>query len=1165
MLFSNLLDGYTEYKALASHIEKRETPVSVSGVVESANAQLIASLAERFERSVLVLAANDADAKALTEDLRFYTDRAALFPSKDYIFYDIDTAAHVNEHGRLSVLERLCGGEKIIAVASVDALLSYTAEPELYRKSRITFKVGATLDLEDLTARLVDMGYRREDMVEGVGQFSVRGGILDIYCPSQQFPVRIEFFDTEIDSVRTFDPLTQRSLEKVSAFTAAPCTEAILTQEKAVELIDALKKEIARLKRKKSDQSAAIEVLGSDIEKLTQTHLFPAIDKYVSLIYGHIPTLADYFNEDSLVFVLDPKRVNERVKTFIWEREEQLSGLSDKGQIIYEGMQFYADYSSIAAALSQRRMTALNVLSHTSLDYTYRALVSFVTKSTVSFHGKLDYLIDDLRGWKENGSTVVILAANRARGENLVDTLRERGFECRYMHEASAFEKGETVVVRGELGKGFEYPDLHFVLISDQEIFASKRKRRRRMENANRLKSFNDISAGDYVVHQTHGIGQYVGMEKKTVTGITKDYLKIQYQGTDCLYVPVDQLDMLYKYTGNTEMKVRVNKLGGTDWTKTKARVKAATADMAKHLLALYASREKSRGYAFSADAPWQRDFEDTFAYQETEDQLKSIEEVKKDMESVHPMDRLLCGDVGYGKTEVAIRAAFKAATDGKQVAYLCPTTILAMQQYETFSSRMAPFPVRVQMLSRFRTASQQKQILKQLKTGEIDVLIGTHRLLQKDVQFKDLGLLIVDEEQRFGVAHKERMKELKNNIDVLTMTATPIPRTLHMAMVNIRDMSVLTEPPEDRYPVQTYVLEYHRDILVDAMRKELSRGGQVFYLFNRVQGIYRVAAWIREAIPEARVAVGHGKMNEDELEDIMYSMVNGETDILVCTTIIETGLDIPNANTIIIENADRMGLSQLYQLRGRVGRSNRAAYAYFTYHKDKVLTEVAQKRLRAIKDFTEFGSGFKIAMRDLEIRGAGNLLGAEQHGHMDAVGYDMYCKLLKESVDEARGEAETEDMQVLIDLDISAYIPENYIRSSDQRIDIYKKIAAIADDEDKMEIEDELIDRYGDIPRPVMSLIAVASMKAMAREAGVEHIRQAAERVILTFAVGQMTPELFFELSKKYPNRIKPVPQEEMSLSYRLESKKSILDNIKFLLQDIKELKKTDKQGIMN
>ncbi len=642
------------------------------------------------------------------------------------------------------------------------------------------------------------------------------------------------------------------------------------------------------------------------------------------------------------------------------------------------------------------------------------------------------------------------------------------------------------------------------------------------------------------------------------VGGITKDYLKIQYQGTDILYVPIDQLNMLYKYVGgDTDRKMKLNKLGGADWNKTKQRVKKATDDLAKDLIKLYAERAGAKGYAFSADTPWQREFEDTFPYRETDDQLRSVEEIKKDMESTKPMDRLLCGDVGFGKTEIAIRAAFKAVCDSKQVAYLCPTTVLAMQHYETFLKRMENFPIKVEMLSRFRSAAQQKKIIKKLKTGEIDIIIGTHRILSKDLEFHDLGLLVVDEEQRFGVAHKERLKEIKKNVDVLTMTATPIPRTLHMAMTSIRDMSVLTEPPENRYPVQTYVLEDNPEVVLNAVRNELSRGGQVFYLYNKVQGIYRKAEWLKSQFPNAEVAVGHGKMHEDELEGIMYDMVNGDIDILVCTTIIETGLDIPNANTIIIENADRMGLAQLYQLRGRVGRSNRTAYAYLTYRRDSILSDVASKRLRAAKEFTEFGSGFKIAMRDLEIRGAGNILGAEQHGHMESVGYDMYCKILQESIDEAKGTEKKRDTGVSIDININAYLPESYIENDNQRIDIYKKIAAIENESDKFEIEDELIDRYGDIPRFVQNIIDVSALKIKARECGIYEISQHGNGIELKFNEDCIDAKTIFALDTKYPKRIKISASEKPAITFRTDEGTNPLQYLNGLLPVICEMQK--------
>ena len=1152
----NLLDGYRPYEGIIKNLDN--TPISLSGVAETAQAQLIGAIAAKAKGNTLVVTYSDMESRNLLSDLRLYTDNAVLFPSKEYVFYNIESMNRANENARLCVLDKIINTNAVV-VASVDALMSYTADKKLFIKNTISLKPGDECEIGDLSQRLVEMGYKREEMIEGIGQFSVRGGICDIFPPGYQNPVRLEFWGDEVDSVRSFDADTQRTLENIDFVRIVPVTEALYSEKRRDEIILELSRRLKSAKRKGND--AYINTLESDIEQFREKLDFPSVDKYISLIYGYIPSVLDYFDKDTLAFVIDPKRVLERMKTFIWEREETVAELKIKG-IIGEKLQLYKSQQEIVEGLSALRLVAFEMLSHTKNEFSFKHLESIVSKTTVSFHGKLEYLYEDLRRWHENDYTVVVLAVTDSRAKNLEGVFRQRGIDVRISSDGT-FNKGETVIIRGNSSGGFEYPELKFVLVSEQEIFKNEASRtKRRKENSNRIKSYNEISVGDYVVHAAHGIGEYCGIQKMTVDGVSKDYLKLQYKGSDVLYVPVDQLSLLYKYSSGTDEKtVKLNKLGTQEWTRQKQKVKASTDELAKELIKLYAEREEVVGYAFGEDTPWQREFEDTFRYSETTDQLRSIEEVKADMEKSAPMDRLLCGDVGFGKTEVALRAAFKAVCDSKQVAYLCPTTILAMQHYETFRSRMADFPVNVEMLSRFRTPKQQTEIIKKLKDGRIDVIIGTHRLLSDDVKFKDLGLLIIDEEQRFGVAHKEKIKKLKTNIDVLTMTATPIPRTLHMAMTSVRDMSVLTEPPGSRYPVQTYVLEHNEDVVCDAIAKELSRGGQVFYLYNRVQGIYHKAEWIKDKFPDAKVSVGHGKMTETELEDIMYDMVNGTTDILVCTTIIETGLDIPNANTMIIENADKMGLAQLYQLRGRVGRSNRMAYAYLTYKKDKVLSSVSQKRLSAIREFTEFGSGFKIAMRDLEIRGAGNILGSQQHGHMDNVGYDMYCKILSESINEAKGIKSPEVEDVTVDISVNAYIPESYISSSEQRINMYKKISAIETEEDESEISDELIDRYGDMPKPVINIIAVASLKIPAREVGCTEIAQRMGQLTLKFRNDCLTPDVVFGLDGKLRGRVKVISSDVPSIQIKLtERDGNILEFVKKLLNLIKELQNEKK-----
>ena len=1162
MPFETVFNNYSEFEELIRCIQNKITPVNVITGVGAQRAHLIFGAQKKLERPVFVLTATDVEAQTLAEDLQFFApEQVLLFPSKEYVYYDIDSISREMSLKRLEVLAAMADGLRgKIIVAGVDAALQYTADKKAFTEHILRFKVGGTADIEKLSETLVTMGYVREDMVEGCGQFSVRGGIVDIFGTNSENPIRIEFFDDEIESIRTFDVAEQLSVDKLSEATIYPCREIIFDSAGKDALTSYMDKTLAKLKRKQDDVAAAMEHLSADLEKLGEKHYFASLDKYIYNIYGRIPTIFDWLGDDVLYFIDEPRKVGERAKSFAWDMGETVAALMEKGVILPEKKPFAAEYKDVIHHISRKSLIGLGAVSFTSPDYRTKQNLDFGIKGLHSFHGKMDFLYDDLRAWHDKKATVVILAGGHSRAQNLCTELNNQNIECVYTEKLEKLSKGKTVITTGSLSGGFEYPLVNFVLVSDREIFLERHHKNRKTQqdkSAAKIRSFTDISPGDYVVHQTHGIGRYEGIQKLSVDKVTKDYLKITYQGTDCLYVPVDQLDLLYKYIGGTDKKVHVNKLGGADWNKTKERVKKSTADLAEHLIKLYAERENTKGYAFSADTPWQREFEDNFGYIETPDQMRSIEEVKKDMESQRPMDRLLCGDVGYGKTEVAMRAAFKAVMDSKQVAYLVPTTILAMQHYNNFAQRMRDFPIRVEMLSRFRTPAQQKETLKRLKTGETDIIIGTHRLLSKDLEFHDLGLLIVDEEQRFGVGHKEALKEIRKNVDVLTLTATPIPRTLHMAMVNIRDMSVITQPPENRYPVQTYVMEQNDDILADAIKKEIGRGGQVYYLYNRVTGIQTVARRIQALVPEARIGVGHGKMKEEELENVMMDLMDGEINVLVCTTIIETGLDVPNVNTIIIENADKMGLSQLYQLRGRVGRSNRLAYAYLTYRRDRMMTDVAQKRLSAIREFTEFGSGFKIALRDLEIRGAGNLLGAQQHGHMDAVGYDMYCKILKESVDELRGEHTAEEVSTAVDLRVSAHIPENYIRNQNHRIDIYKKIAAISTLQESYDVEEEIEDRFGTIPQPVRNVIDIALIKADAHSLGILEVMQNDKGVQFVFDgkyidmkvisgfVGQSKGKALFSAGER----------PYLMVREQYATPEGTLSNIKFMLQCMKEL----------
>lgn len=1109
-MFETILNTKKEWKQLNQYFGEGISPLSVTGLTEQAKAHVTAHLCAQKQTSAMVVCDSDYSARRFCEALRFFTEAESIYyPSKEIEYYKVDAKSNELEAQRLAALGRLAEeGEQAVFVLGVDALLQFAADFAAFRQSIITLEDGGSYHVETLLEQLTNLGYVHEDMVEARGQFSVRGGIVDVYPPAAENPYRIEFFGEDIDSIREFDPIMQTSVQR----------------------LDAIKIEAAR------EQTAGTK--------------------------GH-PCVADYIADEAIVFFDEPERIRERAEGYLWDINETVAALLGKGVIEEARPSYIHDYQKVLEKLLQHSFVGLFTLPQSTQDYRPKMIVNITGHDINTYSGHRDMLYVDVEDWLKQGFAVCIAASSALQAEALFREFSELDFPAFLSQNPDEAVAGRVLITEKALKRGILYPESGLVLLSDSEIFGreTRKARRKKAPKGNKLKSFDDLDIGDYVVHSTHGIGQYVGLDTLTVEGHLKDYLKIKYAGDDFLYVPCDQLELLQKYIGK-EARVRLSKMGGADFGRQKARVKKSTMELAQGLIQLYAARQASKGYAYTPDTTWQKEFEDRFPYEETDDQLTAIREVKEDMESARPMDRLLCGDVGYGKTEVALRAAFKAVQDSKQVAYLAPTTVLALQHYNTFISRMKDFPVRVELLSRLISQKEQSAILKRLKNGETDIVIGTHRLLGKDIEFHDLGLLVIDEEQRFGVKHKERIKEMKHNVDVLTLSATPIPRTLHMSMINIKDMSVLSEPPQDRYPVSTYVVEYNPVIIENAIKKELSRGGQVYYLHNRTQSISACARRLAESIPGARVRFAHGQMDPETLEDVMLQMQAGEIDILVCTTIIETGLDIQNVNTMIVEDADRLGLAQLYQLRGRVGRSNRRAFCYLTYRRDKSLREEAVKRLSAIREFTEFGSGFKIAMRDLEIRGAGNLLGAEQHGHMETVGYDMYCRLLEECVNELQGRPATEeDWEPQLDFEADAYIPATYIRNHRHRLEFYKKIAAVANEEDSRDTADELIDRFGEYPACVGNLLLAAECKALAKQTGIAQITMRDNNILFYFK-NSFDPALIAQLIGAYKGKILLSAGQKPYFSYRLTDaeKKTLLASIKSLLQTYKDLHNEEK-----
>ena len=1107
-LLLNALKALPEYETILKTL-RRGKAVGVSGAAQINRSHLIAGLRRELDAPILVLCQDELACRRTQEELAaFLGSSFPILPGRELTFYDTAAASRQWEQKRLRLLYRMAAGQESLVIASWEALALRTLPKASLMGAAVALRPGALFDLDELAGRLLQCGYTRCQMVEGVGQFAIRGGILDVYSPAMENPLRVEFFGDEIDAMGLFDPLTQRRVENLEAATILPVAETLpLLHPGGLEgLCAELERLIARQKRRRNRHEALIKTLEADLEKLRNGAFFGAGDRYMSLIYPEQATAADYLPAGGIAVFCD--HGNLRRAAAGWEEDLglQLDSLLQGGILAGELCDFGRDWDGLCACLSGHPALFLDAFLPSAYPEALQpaALLDLVAKQLPSYGGNLDVAAQDLVHYRKNGYRTLVLCGNRRRGEILQTYLRDKGIPAAMAFPAPDWPApGEVFLTDGSLPSGMEYPTVRLAVLTEGQLLtraARKPRAKAKTTNRQKLNSFTDLTPGDLIVHEFHGIGRYVGMEQMKVDGAIKDYVKIAYQGTDVLYVPATQMDLIYKYIGAAQdSPVKLNKLGGDAWEKTKKRAKAAVKDLADGLIKLYAERKRRMGFAFAADTPWQREFEDNFPFAETDDQLRCIHEIKSDMEDPAPMDRLLCGDVGFGKTEVALRAAMKAMLDSKQVAILVPTTVLAQQHYVTAIRRFEGFPVNVEVLSRFRSPAQQKRALAGLRAGTVDLIVGTHKLLQKDVVFKDLGLLIVDEEQRFGVTHKERLKELSRGVDVLTLSATPIPRTLNMALSGLRDMSTIEEPPLDRYPVQTFVLEHNEPVLDDAIRRELARGGQVYYLHNRVESIAQCAARLAARHPGAEIAVAHGKMNEEQLGDVMQRMADGEIQILVCTTIIETGIDIPNVNTLIIEDADRLGLAQLHQIRGRVGRSSRHAFAYLTFRRGKVLSETAEKRLEAIREYAEFGSGFKIAMRDLEIRGAGNLLGAEQSGHILSVGYDMYLKLLEEAVLEERDGPEAKPVDCTADFDITANIDRDYVANGEQRMDLYRRMAAIRSQADADELLDEIVDRYGDPPKGVLNLIDVALLRARAARLAVTDISQKGQDLLFT------------------------------------------------------------------
>lgn len=1122
------LENTQKFKEYISDVKNKISPIELSGLADVGKVQIISATSEVVKRPILIITYNEIKAKKMLEDLKYFMKNIDYFPRREIVAYDYEVESKDIPYERIEVLNKIKENKTDIVITTVEALMQKMISKELLYKYVIQFKIGDTYDLETIKQNLILLGYERNDLVENKGQFSIRGGIVDIGLSEKQ-GIRIEFWGDEVDSIRYFNIASQRSTEMVQEVLIKPAHEFI------VENIEDVCKKI---EQKYNEQS--------DIEMIRNGSYISKIDKYFNEFYEEQNTILDYINKNYIIFIDENSKIEARKNNIILDNNNLIKSLIGKEKFIPETIKNISGFE-----YDLKNMQTI-YLQESDL-YTHQNRYEFRYRTINFFKSEIDIVIADIKTYINDNKKIIILGGTQNTCKKILNLLNDRQIPHKYAEKIENVKNGEVIVTLGSISSGFECYDLKLVVINMSEGLEQVAKRKK---SSNAFKEaqkvvYADLKPGDYVVHKSHGIGEFIGINTITADKVTKDYIKIKYKDEDILYVPTSSLDTVRKYIGTGDKEPRLNRLGSKEWENTKNRVKNNLREVAKDLIELYAKRQKMQGFAFSKDNEWQKQFEDEFPYQETDDQLRCIEEAKKDMEQAKPMDRLLCGDVGYGKTEVAIRLAFKAVMDQKQVAYLVPTTVLANQQYEEFKTRMSEFAINVELLNRFRTTKEQENVIKKLKLGEIDIVIGTHRILSKDVEFKDLGLLIIDEEHRFGVQDKEKIKQLKNSVDVLTMTATPIPRTLHMSILGIRDMSVIYEPPQNRRPVQTYVLEYDDEVVKEAITREIERNGQVFYLYNKVEGIEKKANEVSKLVPEAKVGFAHGKMTGKELEQIMMDFIQKKINVLVCTTILESGIDIPNANTIIVENADRLGLAQLYQIRGRVGRSDRQAYAYITYKREKLLSEVADKRLKAIKEFTEFGSGFKIAMRDLEIRGAGSLLGEIQHGHMEQVGYDTYCRLLDEVVKEMKGIEVKEEQDIQLDIDVSSYIPDNFIESNSQKIEIYQNIALCRTEEDIQNVIDEIIDRYGHMPEELENLIEIARIKNLCKEANVLKISQRKDKVVFYFDKSKFNPEIVDKLIKKYSSNIRFSTGVEPYITLNIGNK--IIEEIKAFLTYVK------------